>query len=137
MSEAELLQVWRGTRDALNTDFAQIIAITFAMVIGTYYFLGRARLRLKLFAYLSYSIGMFFYLGMMMTESNVLIGALEGMRAIPPATLSRPAAHAISVSDSWVALLTSGMINVGFWALWLGVGWMVFFWKREPGHPPD
>ena len=47
MSELDLLSLARSCGQSVNSDFAQVITITFAMVIATYYFLHQAGIRMK------------------------------------------------------------------------------------------
>jgi hypothetical protein len=63
MSELDLLNLARSCGQSVNSDFAQVITITFAMVIATYYFLHQAGIRMKLFAFAIYTCGMLAYLG--------------------------------------------------------------------------
>ena len=63
MSELDLLSLARSCGQSVNSDFAQVITITFAMVIATYYFLHQAGIRMKLFAFAIYTCGMLAYLG--------------------------------------------------------------------------
>ncbi|MGH8092107.1 MAG: hypothetical protein ACREIF_01365 [Chthoniobacterales bacterium] len=70
------------------------------MVVGIYYFLHQAGLRMKLFAFTIYTCGMLAYLGMMLLESNVGVGTLDALRAIPEAARSLPTQHYLSVRKS-------------------------------------
>src|SRR5690348_9068710 len=114
MSELDLLNLARGESDDIMAAFGQVIAITFAMVIGIYYFLNQAKIGLKLFAYLIYSIGMFLYFSVMIAHSNFMIGVIEALRALPQDHVSRPTAHLLAVNDSWVSTLGSILIMGGF-----------------------
>ena len=80
---ADLLALVRSTDQQIATLFGQMISITFAMIAGIYYFLNRARMPLKAFAFLSYSIGMLAFFGMMLREANIKRLALDGIEAIP------------------------------------------------------
>ena len=44
MTQIDLLNLAQSVTSEMTGDFAQIITITFAMVIGIYYFLNSARL---------------------------------------------------------------------------------------------
>ncbi|HEY2446509.1 MAG TPA: hypothetical protein VGI20_12310 [Rhizomicrobium sp.] len=70
MSESELLMLGHAYNDTVTTAFSQIITITFAMVIGIYYFLNQAKIGLRVFSYIVYSIGMFLYFGLMVASSR-------------------------------------------------------------------
>jgi hypothetical protein len=136
MSELDLLNLARAEGEDIMTAFGQIIGITFAMVIGIYYFLNQAKIGLKLFAYLIYSIGMFLYFGIMIVHSNVRIGVSEALHALPPDHLSRPTAHYLAVSESWVGTLEAALVTGGFWVLWLSIAYLLFFWKKAAHEAP-
>jgi hypothetical protein len=135
MTELDLLNLARAAGEDIMTAFGQIITITFAMVIGIYYFLNQAKIGLKLFAYLIYSIGMFLYFGAMISHSNVVVGVYEALRALPQDHLARPTAHFLAVKDSWVGKLEAALINGGFWVLWLSVAYLLFVWKKSDHTP--
>jgi hypothetical protein len=135
MSEIDLLNLAQSTRANITGDFGQVITITFAMVIGIFYFLNQAKIGLKIFAYLIYSIGMFLYFGLMVEQTNVALGVLEALQALPADHISRPTAHLISIEHSWIATTESALITGGFWVLWLGVGYLLFFWKKSDHMP--
>jgi hypothetical protein len=105
------------------------------MVIGIYYFLNQAKLGLKLFSYLIYSIGMFLYFGEMLVHSNVIFGVREALNALPQDHISRPTAHYLAVSSNWVGSLESALITGGFWVLWLSVAYLLFFWRKADHEP--
>lgn len=136
MSETDLLTLAHAYNDSIIGAFGQVITITFAMVIGIYYFLNGAKIGLRIFAYIVYSIGMFLYFGLMVASSNVLTGIHEALKALPDARVSRPTAHLLSVDDSWVGSVESALITGGFWILWLGVAWLLFVWRKADHIPP-
>ena len=136
MSESELLTLAHAYNDSITAAFGQIITITFAMVIGIYYFLNQAKIGLKIFACIVYSIGMFLYFGLMVASSNVILGIHEALRALSAAHVSRPTAHLLSVNDSWVGTASAALIMGGFWILWLGVAWLLFVWRKADHIPP-
>lgn len=126
MSELELLNLARSTTEHEVSWFAQMISINFAMVVGIYYFLGRAKLALKLFSFFIYSVGMFVLYGQMMVESNVKTGALEALRSLPSSELSRPAAHYVAIQAHWISLATTTTFNLAVWLLWIAVLYLLF-----------
>ena len=131
MSELDLLNLARSTTEHEVAWFAQMLTINFAMIVAIYYFLNRARRRLKLFSFFAYSVGMIVLLGQMLIEANVKVGAMEALRALPAAQLSRAGVKYLSVSDSWLALTTSITFNLSFWLLWFGVLYLLFFSERH------
>ena len=136
MSESDLLTLAHAYNDSITNAFGQVITITFAMVIGIYYFLNQAKLGLRIFAYIVYSIGMFLYFGLMVVSTNILVGINESLEALPADHISRPTAHLISVKHSWIASTESALIMSGFFILWLGVGYLLFVWKKADHIPP-
>ena len=71
MSEADLLNLGRSITANEVSWFAQVITITLAMIVGIYYFLARAGLAMRIFAFIAYLIGMLIYLGEILVESNI------------------------------------------------------------------
>lgn len=135
MTEAELLEISHNMSADITSAFGQIVTITFAMIVGIYYFLNQAKLGLKIFAFAIYTVGMFLYFSLMIVASNVGLGVVESLQAIPQDQLSRPAAHLMAVRDSWVGTTESALITGGFWVLWLGVGYLLFFWRKADHMP--
>ena len=66
------------------------------MVIAIYYFLHQAGIRMKIFAFAIYTCGMLAYLGMMLLESGVIMGARSGRCARSRARSSRCRPNLIS-----------------------------------------
>jgi hypothetical protein len=131
VSELDLLNLSRSITEHQVSWFAQMITITFGMIVAIYYFLHRARLTLKVFAFFAYTIGMLVLLGEMLLETNVKAGVIEALRALPPNQLSRPTVHYLAVFDSWVSLVTSLTFNLSVWLFIIGVFYLLFFWKRH------
>jgi hypothetical protein len=98
--------------------------------VAIYYFLHQTGIRMKVFAFTIYTIGILAYLGMMLLESNVGTGAAEALRAIPAAEQSRPTQYYLGVKGSWVGMTSSILLNLVYWVLWLGTGYLLFFWKK-------
>jgi hypothetical protein len=70
------------------------------------------------------------YLGMMLLESNVGVGAQEPLHAIPQTAQSLPTQHYLEVRASWVGMTSSLILNLVYWILWLGTGYLVFSWRK-------
>jgi hypothetical protein len=132
MTELELLTLARSANDNITSDFAQLITINFAMVIAIYYFLNRARLGMKLFAFAIYLIGSLMYRGVMLEEANVMAWTLEALKAMPQDKLSYVTVRYLGLRDTWLGQSTSVLKNLALWVLPLGMGWLLFFWKRGP-----
>ena len=136
MSEIDLLNLARSCGQTISSEFSQVVTITFAMVVAIYYFLHQAGIRMKVFAFTIYTIGILAYLGMMLMESNVGTGAIEALSAIPVAAQSRPTAHFLAVRASWVGVTASILLNLVYWVLWLGTSYLLFFWRKPPDIAP-
>ena len=136
MSELDLLNLARSCGQTISSDFAQVITITFAMVVAIYYFLHQAGIRMKVFAFTIYTVGMLAYLGMMLLESNVGTGAIEALRAIPAAEQARPTQYFLAVKASRVGITAHILLNLVYWVLWLGTGYLLFFWKKPAELAP-
>lgn len=57
MSELDILNLARSRGHSISSEFAQVITITFAMVVAIYYFLHQAGSRMKVFAFAIYTCG--------------------------------------------------------------------------------
>src|SRR5580698_9722683 len=124
MTEADLLNLAHTYNQDVPTAFGQIITITFAMVVGVYYFLNQAKLGLKIFAFIAYSIGMFMYFSFMLGSSYIARGITSDLRALQHASVAT--GTYLAIGDSWLTVVESIFVNVGFWVLWLGVGYLLF-----------
>jgi hypothetical protein len=130
MSELDLLNLARSCGEASDSEFAQVITITFAMVVAIYYFLHQAGIRMRVFAFAIYTCGMLTYLGMMLLESGVLTGTIKSLKAIPLAARTLPTQYYLGVRASPVGTISQLLLNLVFWVLWLGTGYLLFFWKK-------
>ncbi len=129
-SQLDLLNLALSCGQTMNSDLAQVITITFAMVVAIYYFLHQAGPGMKIFAFILYTCGMLTYLGMMILESNVLSGAQQALRAIPVAEQLLPTQQYLGVRASWVGLSSALLFNLVYWILWLGAVYLLFFWRK-------
>src|SRR5450432_3614229 len=87
----------RRLGQTISSDFAQVITVTFAMMVAIYYFLHQAGIRMKVFAFAIYTCGMLAYLGMMLLESAVAFGAQRALRATPQAAQALPTQYYLGV----------------------------------------
>ncbi len=133
MSEVELLELGRSTTEHIANMFGQVITINFAMVVAIYYFLNRAPLVMKIFAYLVYLIGTGLFLGLMLQESNIKAAVLQALNALPAASLSLPTQRFMLVATNFLGVGTSLFENAAYWILCLGNFFLLFFWKK-PAH---
>ncbi|ANP45685.1 hypothetical protein [Candidatus Viadribacter manganicus] len=126
----ELLALVRSADQQTAALFGQMISITFAMIAGIYYFLNRARIELKLFAFTCYGVGMLAFFGMMLRESNIKRIALEAIEAMPATQRSSVVEGLRELSQSWLFKDTSIFLNAAHYVLWISVIYLLFFWKR-------
>src|SRR5215469_12616578 len=122
MSELDLLNFARSCSGNVTGDFAQIITINFAMVVAIYYFLNQAKLRLKIFAFLVYLVGMLMYLGVMVEESNVELWTMDELRSRPH--LSLLAQRYLQLHESWLGTTTTILINLALLVLLFGTAYL-------------
>jgi hypothetical protein len=129
MTELDLLNLGRSVTENEIGLFTQVITINFAMVVGLYYFLHRARTAIKVFAFVVYLIGMLLFLGEMLMETGVKVATFQQIRALPhPSQLIQ---YYLALNDSWLSHATSALFNVAFWILVIGVGYLTFFWDKD------
>jgi hypothetical protein len=129
MSEQDLLNLSRSITANEVSWFGQIITINFAMIVGIYYFLNRAQIALKLFAFGVYLVGMLLYLAEILLETNVKIVVLRSLGEIPhPSNIVQVY---LGVYASWLGILTAALFNGAFWLLAIGVFYLLFFWKEK------
>ena len=129
MSEQELLGLARSMTANEVAWFGQVITINFAMIVGIYYFLNRAQLALKLFAFAAYLVGMLFYWAQILLESNVKIVVLKSLRELPhPSSVGQTYS---GVFGSWLGILMAVLFNGAFWVLAIGIFYLLFFWKEK------
>lgn len=133
MSELDLLNLARSATENQITLFTQVITITFAMVVGIYYFLHRARTAMKVFAFAAYLVGMLLFLGEMLLETNLKYQVLLSMAAIPHP--SPVAVRYLALNDTWLSTATRVLFNGSFWLLAFGVGYLTFFWEKDGEKP--
>lgn len=129
MSELDLFNLVRSVRQDDISLFTQVITINFAMVVGLYYFLHRARTAMKVFAFAVYLVGMLLFLGEMLLETNVALEAQRELKALPHS--SPMTQYYLALNDSWLAHDTIILFNLAFWILVIGVGYLTFFWDKD------
>ena len=133
MTEMDLLSLARSATANEVSWFEQVITINFAMIVANYYFLNQARIALRIFGFVAYTIGMLVFLGEMLIETNLKASVLVAMKALHAA--SGPTRQYIGVSESWLADTTMVVFNSAFWILWAGIFYLLFFWKKSAHEP--
>jgi hypothetical protein len=129
MSELDLLNLSRSiTNDEVGW-FAQVVTINFAMVVAIYYFLHRAKLLMKLFAFLAYTVGTLLYFAEILLESNLKLVTMRTLAALPhPSDVTQ---EYVGLAQSWLGDVAKVLFTGSFWVLWLGVIYLLFFWRRD------
>ncbi len=65
-------------------------------------------------------------------------GALEALRAIFEASQARPTQYYLGARASWPGVTSAILLNLVYWILWLGTGYLLFIWRKpaeiEPLH---
>jgi hypothetical protein len=131
MSEHDLLELVQNASQSIAIDLAQILTINFAMVVAIYYFLHQAGLRMRIFAFILYAMGMLALLLMMYADSVLRAGAIASMAALPEKSQAIVTQYYLAVSHSWVATLDTLFLNGAYWVLFIGIGYLLFFWKKS------
>lgn len=130
MTELEMITLLQDVLAQITEIFGQIVAITFAMVVATYYFLNTASLRLRIAAFTLYSIGMIMYF-LLAVRQSVLSGALAAQyETADPQTIGPILSAIRDFSDTPVALMLNLSLNLSAIALWIGIFYLVFIWKK-------
>ncbi|MDQ2918564.1 MAG: hypothetical protein M3R10_01650 [Verrucomicrobiota bacterium] len=88
---------------------------------------------MKIFAFAIYTCGMFSYFGMMILQSGVLGGTQLVLRAIPEGARSSPVRYYLGVRERWVGTGSTVLFNLVIWILWIGAGYLLFFWRKPVG----
>jgi len=134
MTELDLLNLARAATQDEVSWFAQMITISFAMVVAAYYFLHQADLFTRIAAFVAYLVGMLIFWGEMLIESNLKGATMAALKALPH--LGPVANNYIAVNASWLGSIVTVVFSASFWVLWGGVFYLVFFWKKAV-HEPD
>ncbi len=132
MTELDLLNLARSTTANEVSMFGEVIAINFAMIVAIYYFLHQANIAIRIFAFVAYTFGSIMYLSQMLIEANIKGTVFSALKALPIASLSVVSQHYLEVNDSWLGYVASFTFNGAFYILWLGVFYLLFFWRKQP-----
>lgn len=135
MTELDLLNLARSATQSEVSWFAQMITVNFAMVVAIYYFLNQARIGLRIFVFVAYTIGMMVFLGEIMIEAILKHAAIAALTALPAASLARPTVEYVGVSGRWLGTMTATVFFAAPWILWAGIFYLMFFWKKSAHEP--
>ena len=85
MSEFDLVNLGRSvTANELNW-FGEMITVNFAMIVAIYYFLSQARVTLKVFSFIVYTVGILVFFCEMVMEGNLKFAVMAALRSLLPA----------------------------------------------------
>ena len=127
MTELDLLTLARSCTQTELGYFAQMITISFAMVVAVYYFLHQSGLAMKLFAFIAYFVGMLLFFGQMLVESNLKPMIVRQLAALPHPSLVTQ--QFLGLQDTWLIRMNTVVFTGSVVLLCLGTGFLVFFWK--------
>lgn len=130
MNASDLLALVRSVDQQVASLYGQLISINIAMIVAIYYFLNRAGLVFKFFAFVVYAVGMLAFWGMMLRESNVKSFALQALAHVPRADAPLPALAYLDLSTQWLFEATSVFLNLGIWLMWASTAFLLFFWRK-------
>ncbi len=128
MSEPDLIEMLRASNAQISALYAQLISITFAMVVAIYYFLNRSRLTMKLLSFVIYLVGALMFIGLMLEEANLKRLALSGLAALPEPSATTQGLWALHAD--WLFQTTAVFQNLGLWALIAATAFLLFVWRR-------
>jgi hypothetical protein len=127
MTEIDLLTLARATTQNELSYFAQMITISFAMVVAVYYFLHQAGWTMKLFAFGAYLVGMLLFFGQMLMETNLKPAINAQLAALPHR--GAVTERYLGLQGTWLVTMNSAVFTGAVWLLCAGVFYLVFFWK--------
>lgn len=131
MSELDLINLARSvTTNELNW-FGEMITVNFAMIVAIYYFLSQARITLKVFSFILYSLGIMVFFCEMVIEGNLKFAVLTELRALPADHTALATQAYLAINAHWIHIVTAVVLNSSFWLLWFGVFYLLFFGKRH------
>jgi hypothetical protein len=131
MSEFDLVNLGRSvTANELNW-FGEMITVNFAMIVAIYYFLSQARVTLKVFSFIVYTVGILVFFCEMVMEGNLKFAVMAALRALPAAHTSVPTQAYLAINAHWIHIVAAVVLNSSFWLLWFGVFYLLFFGKRH------
>jgi hypothetical protein len=140
MTQSELFALVRASDQQIASLLIQIISISFAAVVATFYFLHRAGRSMRVLAFALYLMGFFSFLGLILREVSLKYMVLKALAALPESQRALPVEGYIGVAQSWLGIATDAAVNAMIWTQCVGVFWLLFFWKKpadpHPGSPP-
>lgn len=127
MTELDLLTLARSVTQNELGYFAQMITISFAMVVAVYYFLHQAGWAMKLFAFGAYLVGMLLFFGQMLMETNLKPAIVGQLAALPhPSAVTQ---RFLGLQTTWLVTMNTVVFTGAVFLLCTGIFFLVFFWK--------
>lgn len=130
MTEYQIILIIESATAQIVILIGQIIAINFAMMVAIYYFLNKAGWAIKIAAFILYTLGSSMFLLLAVREAIIAAAGGDALEEQEADTLSPVAQAMLAHGESPNALMLTILINTSIWAMWLGVFYLLFFWKR-------
>lgn len=131
MNQAELFGVVQQVNDQYANLITLAVSVNFAMIVGIWVFLHRARMAFRVAAFAFYLVGMLSVVGMMLIQANLKAQANLSLAAIPDAERAGFITAYLELQQSWLFIAVSAFLNLSLWAMVAVVAWLLFFWKGE------
>ena len=138
MSEAELLELYAMSKAQLDQSFAQLIALSSALIVAIYYFLHRSGIWLKIAVFVLYAIGWYVLVMSAVSTGGLMQGVVADLAAI------QNAGNASAATTSLLNQLRSGAnivylvaANAANFLLLIGAFIFLFFWKPPADDASD
>lgn len=132
MGETELIGIIRDATNQIAALFGQVMTLNFAMIVAIYYFLHRAHILFRSAAFGFYAIGMLALNGLMLQQSTYKLQALTALANLPAGHRSQMGDYVLALNQSWLKHVTSFFLSVGIWILFLGIAYLLFWWRGDP-----
>ncbi|MEM9897919.1 MAG: hypothetical protein AAF742_00915 [Pseudomonadota bacterium] len=130
MTEIEMIQIVQGAIAQVTLIFGQITTITFAMVVAIFYFLNTAPLGLKIASFMLYTIGILTYFLLAVRQSAVASAVSNFYKEKPVEEIGPVILAMRDFGESTTSLVMNITMNFSAFALWAGVLYLLFFWKK-------
>ena len=131
MNQAELFGVIQQVNDQYGNLITLAVSINFAMIVGIWVFLHRARMAFRVAAFAFYLVGMLAVVGMLLIQANLKGQAILSLAAIPDAERSGFITAYLALQQSWLFVTVSAFLNLSLWTMVAVVAYLLFLWKGE------
>ncbi len=129
MENPEIFSALVATRAAQGDALGLLVTLNFAMYGATYYFLNRARIELKLLAFLLYTLGFIVFTGLVHLHSETLVGLRQDVIAQFPDSYAAKAWD--QQQDATATMIIDYALASASIMLWLGAVYLLFVCRIE------